>query len=342
MAERQSVLLTGVTGFLGSHIAIQLLNKGYAVRGTLRDMVRAESIRKVIATHAPVADHLSFFEAELTDSAVWDRATAGMDFVMHVASPFPRKLPKHEDDLIKPARDGVINVMRAALKNGVKRVIQTSSMGAIIYGKERNQRSCVYTENHWTDIDFKADTTPYLRSKTIAEKAAWHFIAANPGGTELSVICPGAILGPVLEEDFGTSANIVIKIMDGSSPAIPRIGFDIVDVRSVADLHIRAMESSKAAGERFIASEGFLWFKEVAEILRQRYPDKKIPKRILPDWCVRLFSYVEPALKPVLLDLGVERRVDHSKAVKVLEWNPLPPKEAVIACAESLSALHIV
>lgn len=342
MAERESVLLTGITGFLGSHTAIQLLNKGYAVRGTLRDMARAESMRHVIAAHAQTVDHLSFFEAELTDAAVWEGATAGMDFVMHVASPFPRKLPKHEDELIRPARDGVLNVLRAAARNGVKRVVQTSSIAAIIYGKERGRRSGVYNETDWTDLSRRADTAPYLRSKTIAEKAAWDFMAANDGKMKLSVVCPGAILGPVLEKDFGTSANIVIKMMDGSSPAIPRLGFDVVDVRSVADLHIRAMELPEAAGERFIASEGFLWFKEVAEILRQHYPDKKIPKRVLPDWCVRLFSYVESTLKPILLDLSVERRVDHAKAVKLLGWNPMPPGEAVLACAESLRALNIV
>ena len=338
----QTVLVTGVTGFLGSHTAIQLLAKGYTVIGTLRNKDRASAIRNVIAQHTQKTDNLSFLEADVTDEAVWHKALVGVDAVLHMASPFPRHLPKDENDLILPAKQGTLNVLKAASKNGVKRVVLTSSMGAIVYGKAKANRNGTYTEANWTDITNRDDTTPYFRSKTIAEKAAWNFIEQDNSGLELTTICPGAILGPVLEQDFGTSANIVAKPLSGSLPAIPLIGFDVVDVRSVADLHVRAMESATAAGERFIGSAGFLSLQEVTMILREAYPDRKVPKRKLPNFAVRLLSNVDGTLKPILLDLGVERRVDNRKAKQLLGWEPIEPKKAVLACAESLLKLKIV
>ncbi len=336
------VLLTGVTGFLGSHTAIQLLNKGYEVLGTLRNKSRADEIKSVISQHTSNIRNLHFAEADLVNSEVWQELTKGIEYVMHIASPFPRELPKNEDDLIIPAKNGALNVLKAASANGVKRVVMTSSSGSITYGRPKSQRSAIYTEKDWTDFTNKKDSTPYFRSKTIAEKAAWDFIKKENSGLELTTICPGAILGPVLEKDFGTSANIVIKTMDGSAPAIPPIGFDMSDVRSIANLHILAIESPGAAGERFIGGSGFLSFKNVADILREKYPDRKIPKAMLPPFAVRLFSYIDNTLKPILIDLGVERQLDNSKAKKVLNWEPLPPREAVLACSESLIKLGIV
>lgn len=323
-------------------MAIELLNRGYAVRGTLRDMGRAENTRKVIAAQTRNAEHLTFHVAELMDAPAWDAASKAVDYVMHVASPLFPKIPKHEDEMIVPARDGALNVLKAAAGNGVRRVVMTSSVAAIQYGRKAGERSGLYHEEQWTDPHDRRDTTPYFRSKTIAEKAAWDFVAGKSGAPELTTICPGAILGPVLERDFGTSASMVVKMLDGSSPAIPRIGFDVVDVRSVADLHIRAMESPVAAGERFIGSEGFLWLHEIADILRERYPQRKIPRRIMPDWLVRMFSVVEPALKPILVDLSVARKVSNAKAQRLLGWQPKPPRDAVMACAESIIDLGLV
>ncbi|GAA4270890.1 aldehyde reductase [Aquimarina gracilis] len=340
--KKKKVLLTGVTGFLGSHTAIQLLNKGYEVTGTLRDMKRADEIGEVIAKSTSNIANLNFAKADLMDQKVWHDLTKEKDYVLHIASPFPRELPKHEDELIVPAMNGTLNILKASAKANVKRVVLTSSSGAIVYGREKSKRNGVYNENDWTDVSNKKDSTPYFRSKTIAEQAAWEFIRNNGNGLELTTICPGAILGPVLEKDFGTSANIVIKTMDGSSPALPNLGFDMVDVRSVADLHIKAMESTEAAGERFIGSAGFLTFKEVAAILREKYPDKKIPKTSLPNFAVRLFSNIDKTLKPILIDLGVERKVDNSKAKKILNWQPIPNQEAVLACAQSVVNLGLV
>ncbi|KAA1247875.1 aldehyde reductase [Aquimarina sp. RZ0] len=340
--NKKKVLVTGVTGFLGSHTTIQLLNKGYEVTGTLRNMERAEEIKKVISDRVSYIDSLSFAQADLMDTKIWETITEGMDYVLHIASPFPRELPKKEDDLIIPAKTGTLNVLRAAANNKVKRVVLTSSSGAVVYGKEKSKRSFTFNENDWTDISNKKDTTPYFRSKTIAEKAAWDFIKNDTSGLELSTICPVAILGPVLEKDFGTSANIVIKCLDGSTPAIPKIGFEMVDVRSIAELHIKAMEEPKAAGERFIGAAGFLDFNDVAAILRAKYPHKKIPKISLPDFAVRIFSNFDKAIKPILIELGTQRKVDATKAKILLKWEPIPVEEAVLACAESVLNLNIV
>ncbi|WP_298546686.1 aldehyde reductase [uncultured Aquimarina sp.] len=339
--ENKKVLLTGVTGFLGSHTTIQLLNKGYEVIGTLRDMKRVDEIKEVIAKNTDNIDKLDFAEANLMDEHIWNDLASEVQNVIHIASPFPRELPKNENDLIAPAKNGTLNILKAASKHGLRRIVLTSSSGAIVYGKEKSKRKGIFDENDWTNISNTKDSTPYFRSKTIAEKAAWDFIKNDTSGLELTTICPGAILGPILEKDFGTSANIVIKTMDGSSPAIPKIGFDMVDVRSVADLHIRAMEAPEAAGERFVCSAGFLTFEEVASILRKKYPHKKIPKFALPDFAVRLFSNIDKTIKPILIDLGTERKVNNNKAVKLLEWQPISAQEAVLACAESVIKLSL-
>lgn len=342
MSENKKVLLTGVTGFLGSHTAIQLLERGYEVIGTLRSMSRAESIKEVISKHTSNIDKLSFVEADLNDKEIWYNLTKGVDYVQHIASPFPRELPKNEDDLIIPAREGSLSVLKAAAKNGVKRVVLTSSSGAIVFGKEKGKQSGTYNESDWTDETNKKDSTPYFRSKTIAEKAAWNFIENDDSGMELATVCPGAILGPVLEADFGTSANIVIKLMDGSSPALPKLGFDMVDVRSVADLLILAMEKAEAANQRFVGSSGFLSFKDVATILKKEYPSKKIPSTMLPNFAVRLFSNIDRSLKPILIDLGIERRVDHTKSKELLGWKPIPNEEAVLSCGKSVIELGLI
>ncbi len=338
----KKVFLTGITGFVGSHTAIQLLNKNYQVIGTLRNMERANEIKNVIAQHTKYIENLQFVEADLNQEKSWDEYMQGVDYVLHIASPFPQILPKNEDDLIIPAKKGTLNILQSASKMGVKRIVITSSSGAIVYGKEKGKQSGFYNENDWTNPTNKQDSTPYFRSKTIAEQSAWDFIKQDTSGLELVTICPGAILGEILEKDFGTSANIVIKTMDGSSPAIPQIGFDMVDVRSVAEMHIQAIEVEEASGERFICSSGFLSFKDVATILKEKYPKAKIPSFVLPNFLVRLFANFEPTLKPILIDLSIERRLDNTKAKKILNWNPISPKDAVLACAESLIKLGVL
>lgn len=338
----KKVLLTGASGFLGTHTIIQLLNKGYAVTGTLRSLDRAKSIRELIGNHTDHANKLTLVEADLTDEAIWFDLMKGVDYVQHIASPFPRALPKHENDLIIPARSGTLNILKAAAENKVSRVVMTSSVASIVYGKTENELDNRLTEKDWTDETNIRDSTPYFRSKTIAEKAAWDFIRQSNTPLELTTILPGAILGPVLENDFGTSANIVIKMLDGSSPAVPKIGFDIVDVRSVADLLIRAMEMPQAANQRYIASAGYMTFKEIALTLKWHYPERKVPTAELPNILVKLFSNFDKSIKPILIDLGKRRNIENTKATKELQWQPLTAEDAVTSCAESIFALGII
>lgn len=336
------VLLTGISGFLGSHTAIQLLENGYEVTGTLRSLDRADAIKTLLARHTRHVDHLRFAQAELTDEQVWFDLTRGMDYVQHVASPNPRELPKHDDELIRPAKNGVLHVLRAAAANGVKRVVLTSSSSALMYGRPKGQQSGLYDESMWSDETNHTDNTAYYRSKTMAEKAAWDFMAADTSGLELVAVLPGLILGPVLEQDFGNSANAVLKLLDGSMPAVPAMGFEVVDVRSITDLLLRAMEQPAAAGQRFLGTACFLTLAQIAAMLRTRFPDRPIPRRVLPNFLTRVLSWFDPAIRPILVDLGHQRKGDNRKAKQVLDWQPLDSQEAVISCAESLLALGLV
>jgi len=340
--NNKSVLLTGITGFLGSHTAIRLLEEGYKVTGTLRNMERAHSIKEIIGTRTNNVCNLELMEADLQDQAIWSELTKAKDYVQHIASPFPRKLPKYEDELILPAESGTLNVLRASAANNVKRVVMTSSVAAIVYGKTHAELNKVFDENDWTDERKKKDSTPYFRSKAIAEKSAWKFMAQAGSTMEFTTVLPGAILGPVLEDDFGTSANIVIKLLDGSSPALPKIGFDVVDVGSVADLLIKAMEMPQAANQRYIASSGYLSFKAIAMVLKEHFPDRKIPTSEVANLLIRIFSKFDATLKPILCDLGIKRKLNISKAIRELDWQPRPAKEAIISCAQSVIERGIV
>ena len=342
MANNKKVLLTGITGFVGLHTAIQLLEKGYQVIGTLRDMKRANSIKKVITQHTSHTDNLSFAEADIQNEQIWQKLMIGIDYVQHIASPFPKIIPKDENDLIIPARQGNLNILSAASACGVKRVVITSSTAAISYGQPKERRRRTFDETDWTDLNRNDDLAPYYKSKAIAEKAAWDFIKNDHSGLELAVVCPGLILGSLLEEDFNASANVVIKLLDGSMPALPQMGFDMVDVRSVASLLILAMEQPEARNQRYIGSAGYLTFSDITGVLKKAYPKMKIPSRKLPNFMVHLLSLFDATLKPVLLDLGAERKMNNSKAINDLGWEPVKPEETVLSCAASILQLGIV
>src|SRR5665213_1366047 len=339
MKGSKKVLLTGITGFVGSHTAIQLLEKGYHVTGTLRDMKRAASIKSIIAQHTSAIDNLSFAEADLQDIEIWKELMVGVEYVQHIASPFPKIIPNDENELIIPARNGNMNILSAAAACKVKRVVITSAGAAITYGQSPGRRNRMYDERDWSDENRKDDMSPYFKSKTIAEKVAWDFIKKDNSGLELSVVCPGLILGPLLEKDFNASTNVIIKMMDGSLPAFPKLGFEIVDVRSIASLLILAMEQPQAAGQRYIGTAGYLDFSNIAGILKNAYPEIKIPFRKLPNWLVRIFSKFDATLKPVLLDLGVVRKMNNSKTIRDLGWKPIKAEEAVLSCAASILQL---
>src|SRR5215471_1332777 len=248
------VLVTGGSGFIGSHCILQLLAAGHEVRATVRSPAREKDVRAMLkAGGAEPGQRLSFVVADLHRAEGWPEAVAGCDYVHHVASPLPPSVPKHEDELIVPAREGTLSVLRASRNAGVKRVVVTSSFAAIGYG--RKTQTAAFTEADWTPLNQEV-VAPYQKSKTLAELAAWEFIAREGGGLELSVVNPVGVFGPVLGPDYSASILLVQRLMDGAMPGTPKLYFGIVDVRDVADLHLRAMNSPAAKGERFLAVAG--------------------------------------------------------------------------------------
>jgi nucleoside-diphosphate-sugar epimerase len=337
------VLVTGGSGFIGGHAIVQLLAAGHQVRTTVRDLKREGDVRAMLRNGgAEPGGRLSFVAADLTRDAGWPEAVAGCEYVLHVASPLPPSLPKHEDELIVPARDGALRVLRAARDAGVKRVVLTSSFAAVGYGYE--PQSAPFNEDDWTCLDGD-DVAPYTKSKTLAERAAWDFIAKEGGGLELSVVNPVGVFGPVLGPDYSTSILIVQRLMDGALPGSPKLSFGVVDVRDTVDLHIRAMTHPAAKGERFLAVAGdFLWMREIGRILKNRMGSdaRRVPMRELPNWMVRLASLRDPAIKLILPELGKRKNATNEKARRMLGWTPRSNEEALTATAESLVRLGLL
>jgi dihydroflavonol-4-reductase len=341
------VLVTGGSGFIATHCILQLLAAGYRVRTTVRSLKREAEVRAMLkSAGADVSDkpgdRLAFFAADLTADAGWAEAAAGCDFVLHVASPFPINVPKHEDELIVPAREGALRVLRAARDAGVKRLVQTSSFAAVGYGHPQMDRP--FNEQDWTKADGPG-VTAYAKSKTLAERAAWDFMAREGGAMQLSVVNPVGVFGPILGADFSTSIEIVKRMLDGAVPALPRMTFGVVDVRDVALLHLKAMTAPEAAGERFLAVAGeFLSMRDIALVLRQRLGDaaRRVPTRELPDWLVRVVALVDKSAGQIVPELGKRKNATNEKARRVLGWTPIPAGDALVATAESLVRLGLV
>jgi nucleoside-diphosphate-sugar epimerase len=343
MTNDKTVLVTGGSGFIGSHCILQLLSAGYRVRTTVRNLARERDVRTLLAqAGAEPGERLSFVAADLEQDAGWPEAVAGCRYVLHVASPFPATLPKHEDELIVPAREGALRVLRAARAAAVERVVLTSSFAAVGYGHA--PQAAPFDETSWTDLKGR-DVAPYIKSKTLAEQAAWSYIASDGGSLELSVVNPVAVFGPVLGSDFSTSILIVKRMLDGAMPGCPRLFFGTVDVRDVADLHLRAMTDPAAKGERFLAISGdFIALIEIANVLRQRMGSaaKKVPKLQLPDWLVRLAALADPVVRQVVPELGTHKNASADKAKRLLGWAPRSREDGIVASAESLLRLGLV
>ncbi len=337
------VLVTGGTGFLGSHCIAQALAAGYHVRTTVRSKKRESDVRAMVsAAGVDAGDRLSFAEADLSADAGWAEAAQGCAYALHVASPFPAGAPKREDDLIVPARDGALRLLRAARDAGVKRVVLTSSFAAIGYGQ--GNRATPFTENDWTKLDGR-DVSAYVKSKTIAERAAWDFIAGEGGALELSVVNPVLILGPALAADTSTSLILVKRMLKGEMPGCPRIRFGIVDARDTADLHLRAMTNPAAKGERFLAiAENFVWMADIAKMLKARLgaAGAKVKTNQVPDFVLRLVALADKEVAQVASELGILKDASNEKARRVLGWAPRSNEEATVAAAESLIRLGMV
>ena len=338
-----TVLVTGGSGFIGSYCILQLLAAGHQVRTTVRNLKREGDVRAMLKQGgAEAGDRLCFVAADLENDAGWPEAVRGCEYVLHVASPFPATVPKDENELIVPAREGTLRVLRASRDAGVKRVVLTSSFAAIGYGHP--PQNTPFDETSWTNPN-GADVQPYVKSKTLSERAAWDFIAKEGGGLELSVVNPVGVFGPVLGPDYSTSILLVQRLMDGAMPGCPRLYFGVVDVRDVADLHIRAMTDPAAKDERFLSIGGdFMSIVEIAKVLKQRMGQqaKKVPARQLPDWLVRLASLRDPAVKQIIPELGKRKNATNEKAKRLLGWSPRSNEEAVVATAESLVRLGLL
>jgi nucleoside-diphosphate-sugar epimerase len=338
-----TVLVTGGSGFIGSHCIVQLLAAGHQVRTTVRALKREGEVRAMLKEGgAEPGVRLSFIAADLENDAGWSEAVAGCEYVLHVASPFPPGVPKHEDELIVPAREGTLRVLRAARDAGVKRVVLTSSFAAIGYGQAPRQTP--FDETSWTNPN-RDGVSAYVKSKTLAERAAWDFIAKEGGALELSVVNPVGVFGPVLGPDYSTSVLLVQRLMDGAMPGVPRLRFGAVDVRDVADLHIRATTHPAAKGERFLAVAGdFLSLRDIANVLKDRMgaSAKRVPTWQLPDWLVRLAALRDPAVKLILPELGQMKNATNEKARRMLGWAPRSNEESIVATAQSLVRLGLL
>ncbi len=336
MRQDERVLVTGGSGFIASYCIAQALDAGWQVRTTVRDLAREAGLRARLTELAAAEDRLEVVTADLNADAGWSEAASDCAYVLHVASPFPASSPKDDEELVRPARDGTLRVLAAARKAGVRRVVMTSSTAAVAYG--RGGRDEPFTETDWSDATNLSDTSAYERSKTIAERAAWDWMAREGDTLELVTICPGAVLGPVLGPDRSASIDIVARLLDGSLPGVARFGWPLVDVRDIADLHLRAMTMPDAAGQRYIGAGPFAWMDEVPGVLREREPAlaTKVPTRHLPNTLVRLSGRFDPALRGRLYELGKHRPVSADKARRELGWTPRSNEDAIVATAESL------
>lgn len=326
-----TVLVTGGSGYIAGFLIRQLIAEGWTVRTTIRNLAREAEVRGWLDVDD---SKLSFFAADLMSDDGWAEAMAGCSHVAHVASPLPSHAPKHEDELIVPAREGALRAVRFAHAAGIRRVVMTSSVAAISYGQKHKTR---FTEADWTDVT-SPDAYPYVKSKTIAERAARDWVAANAPEMEFCTVNPALVLGPLLAPDFSTSLEAVKKLLEGSMPGLPNIGFGVVDVRDIADMHVKCLTAPGMKGERFIASGPFMWLTEVAAVLKAGLGSqaRKVPTRRLPSWLVRIFARFDPVVGQIVGELDNVREQDASHAREVLGWTPRPARESILDTARSL------
>ena len=333
-----TVLVSGGSGYIAGFLIRQLVAEGWMVHATVRSLDKESAVRQLLAVDN---DRLRLFAADLNADAGWAEAAAGCSHVAHVASPLPIGVPKDANELIVPARDGALHALRAAKAAGVKRFVMTSSVAAISYGRGRGIHH--FTEADWTQLD-KPGISPYIQSKTIAERAARDWVAKEGAGIEFCTINPSVVLGPVWSRDYSASVSLVKNLLNGSMRACPDFGFGVVDVRDVADLHVRALEAPGMAGERFIASGRFMKLREVADVLRAELGAQaaQVTTRDVPDWLVRVAALFNPLARAVVGELGSVRHQDASHAKAVLGWATRPVEQSILDSARSLIALGLV
>lgn len=332
MSDR--VLLTGISGFLGGHVALQLLNAGYTVRGTVRNLGKADKVRDTLAKAGADVSRLEFVALDLLRDDGWTEAARDCRYLQHTASPFVLETPADKMELIRPAVEGTERALNAALAAGVERIVLTSSTAAIAYGHGKS-RTTPYTAADWTNLAGD-HVPPYQESKTRAERRAWEIMNAAGRHNDLATINPAGILGPLLDEDPGTSAALVIRMLNGSVPAMPNIHMALVDVRDVAAAHLAAMTSLDAGGRRFPMAERTMAFRDAADVLRPNYPNRRIPRLSMPDWLVRLYGLFDSDVRALAGELSVVKIMDSSAVIALLGRALIPVPDAILATARSL------
>ena len=308
---QETILLTGISGFIAKHIAAKFLNAGYAVRGSVRNLQRGEEV--LAALHPVVAPdalaRLSFVALDLEADAGWPEAMAGVQALVHTASPFPIVQPKDEQDLIRPAVQGTLRALRAAKAAGVTRVVLTSSTVAVINSAKSGRQD----ETNWCDVD-AADSSAYAKSKTLAERAAWNFVDAEGKGIALTTINPGFVMGPPMDKNYGSSVGVIRRILRGKDPMMPLLGFSVVDVRDVAEMHLRAVQRPETAGKRYLSVTGEMTMPEMAKILKAAYPARRIPTRVAPMFVLRILALFDPQIKAILPSVGIIHATSNARA----------------------------
>lgn len=336
MAKNLNVLVTGSTGYIAKHIILQLLEVGYNVRGSVRDLSRGDAVKATIAGHLDaefdIDEKLNFVALDLQKDAGWDAAMRGIDILVHTASPVVITQPKNHDDIVKPAVEGTLRALKAAHVAGVKRVVMTSSIASIMHHNEIGDRSML-DERDWNDLNPK-HVTAYSKSKTLAERAAWNFVNGDGVNIDLTAINPGVALGAPLDHVIGASVSIVERILTRKDPAVPNIGFVCVDVRDVAKMHVNAIDREASFGKRYIAADCFVWFAEFAEVLAVKFPQYNVITRRAPNWLIRIMAMFDGDLKSVSQDLGVKREASNLAATTDLDIEFRDVKTSTIETAQ--------
>ena len=343
-AALNTVLVTGASGFIAKHIVLELLNAGYGVVGSLRSESRRDEVRDAVRPHLSSTDDLDgrlrFVNLDLDEDGGWPDAMSGVDVLMHTASPLPMSQPKDENELIRPAVDGTLRALRAAYASGIRRVVLTSSSAAVTNrapatGKQR------FDESDWSDPTWPG-MTPYTKSKTLAERAAWDFVANEAPDMELTTINPCLVLGRPLDDHYGTSLKLVERLLRGRDPMLPRVGLPVVDVEDVARMHVRAIDTAGAAGKRIIGATEFMWLTEVAGILKAEYPSRRIPARTAPDFLIRLTGLFDRAIRSIVPLLGRRQELDNTRARELLDMEFTPAPDSLRATARYIMERGLV
>ncbi len=330
------VLLTGISGFIAKHCAVEMLRAGYHVRGTVRDLSKADKVRATLSKHCDVSK-LEFVAADLMSDAGWAEAAKGCYGVLHVASPFIINEPKDENELIRPAVDGTMRVLKAAIAAGAKRFVQTSSVAAVMAG-HGHDRTKPFTEDDWTNVN-APNVGAYQKSKTLAERAARDYLAQTSADIHYASVNPGFVLGPLLDSDYGASAQVIQMFLKGKYPGCPALSFPCVDVRDIGKMHLLALETSEPSGGRYIGVSDSAWFVDMTRAIKAKLkPEhtRKVPTMQLPNFVIKLIALFDPAARSIVPELGRLAQVDNSRTRKVLGMTFIPVSESAPAMAQSL------